>query len=71
MLSQAADAIIAGFEAKYHYRFWRPRTAIPRADSDGNERTDPDSTWTPLLTVNHPEYPSAHAFWSTALAHTS
>ncbi len=66
----AADAIIAGFEAKYDSRFWRPRTAIPRADSDGNRRTDPDSTWIPLLTVNHPEYPSAHAFWSTALTDT-
>jgi hypothetical protein len=66
----AADAIIAGFEAKYYYRFWRPRTAIPRADTDENERTDPDSNWMPLLTVNHPEYPSAHAFWSSAIART-
>ena len=32
----ASDAIIAGFEAKYHYRAWRPRTAIPEADLDGN-----------------------------------
>jgi hypothetical protein len=68
MVSTAsADALIAGFEAKYFYRFWRPRTAIPRADTDGNSDTDPDPTWAPLLTVNHPEYPSAHAFWSTAL----
>lgn len=66
----AADAVIAGFEAKYHYRFWRPRTAIPRAHTDGNPHTDPESSWTPLLTVNHPEYPSAHAFWSTALIET-
>ena len=63
----AADAVIAGFEAKYFYRFWRPLTAIPRADTDDNPDTDPDPAWTPLLTVNHPEYPSAHAFWSTAL----
>jgi VCPO second helical-bundle domain len=62
-----ADAGIAGFEAKYFYRFWRPRTAIPRADTDGNPDTDPDPTWTPLLTVNHPEYPSGHGFFSTAL----
>jgi hypothetical protein len=62
-----ADAIIAGFEAKYHYRFWRPRTAIPQADLDGNPNTPVDPTWTPLLRVNHPEYPSGHAFWSTAL----
>jgi hypothetical protein len=62
-----ADAVIAGFEAKYFYRSWRPRTAIPRADTDGNPDTDPDPSWTPLLTVNHPEYPSAHGFFSTAL----
>jgi VCPO second helical-bundle domain len=62
-----ADATIAGFEAKYFFRSWRPRTAIPRADTDGNPDTDPDPSWTPLLTVNHPEYPSAHGFFSTAL----
>lgn len=62
-----ADAVIAGFEAKYFYRFWRPRTAIPRADTDDNPDTDPEPAWTPLLTVNHPEYPAAHGFWSTAL----
>jgi hypothetical protein len=63
----AADGLIAGFEAKYAYAYWRPRTAIPRADTDGNPDTDVDPTWTPLLTVNHPEYPSAHGFLSTAL----
>ena len=63
----ASDAVIAGFHAKYSFRFARPRTAIPRAAEDGNPDTVADPTWTPLLTVNHPEYPSAHAFWSTAL----
>jgi hypothetical protein len=63
----AADATIAGFEAKYYYRAWRPRTAIPQADTDGNPDTDADPAWTPLLSVNHPEYPSGHAFWSTAV----
>ncbi len=63
----AADAIIAGFEAKYHYATWRPRTAIPGADKDGNPDTDADPTWIPLLTVKNPEYPSAHGFWSTAV----
>ena len=62
-----ADAIIVGFEAKYHYAFWRPRTAIPRADADGNPDTEADPTWRPLISVNHPEYPSGHGFWSTAL----
>jgi hypothetical protein len=63
----AADAVIAGFDAKYFFRHWRPRTAIPLADADGNPRTPADPSWAPLLSVNHPEYPSAHGFWSTAL----
>jgi hypothetical protein len=62
-----SDATIAGFEAKYFYRTWRPQTAISRAADDGNPKTAPDPTWTPLLSVNHPEYPSGHAFFSTAL----
>ena len=66
----ASDAVIAGFEAKYFHRFWRPRTAIPRAADDGNPATDADPSWIPELTVNHPEYPSAHAFWSTAVTDT-
>jgi PAP2 superfamily protein len=63
----ASDAVIAGFEAKYVYRAWRPRTAIPRGDDDGNLETIGDPTWRPLLSVNHPEYPSGHGFWSTAV----
>jgi hypothetical protein len=65
-----ADAIIVGFDAKYRFTAWRPRTAIPRADADDNPDTDADPTWRPLLTVNHPEYPSGHGFWSTALTDT-
>jgi hypothetical protein len=66
----AADANIAGFEAKYFYRAWRPRTAIPRADTDGNPDTDADPSWRPLISVNHPEYPSAHSYSSTAITDT-
>src|SRR6266480_2174931 len=42
------DAMIAGFEAKYHYWFWRPYRAIPLAATDGNPQTEPDPTWQPL-----------------------
>jgi hypothetical protein len=58
-----ADALIACFDAKYHYAFWRPITAIPAGDTDGNEATVADPSWLPLLpaTPNHPEYPSAHS----------
>ena len=58
-----ADALIACFDAKYHYAFWRPITAIRAGDTDGNEATAGDTAWTPVLagTPNHPEYPSAHS----------
>jgi hypothetical protein len=45
------DAGIACFDAKYHYRFWRPVHAIRQSDP----------AWQSLLNVNHPEYPSGHA----------
>jgi hypothetical protein len=58
-----ADALIACFDAKYHYAFWRPITAIRAGDTDGNAGTIGDPAWSPLLpgTPNHPEYPSAHS----------
>jgi hypothetical protein len=63
------DAMIGCFDAKYHYLSWRPIHAIQRADTDGNARTVADPTWQPLLaTPNHPEYPSAHACHTTAVA---
>ncbi len=62
------DAMIACFDAKYHYWFWRPYQAIPLADTDGNPQTVADPTWQPLRTTpNFPEYPSAHACHSTAV----
>ena len=64
-----ADALIACFDAKYHYLFWRPQFAVPLGDTDGNPDTAGDPTWTPLLaTPNHPEYPSAHGCFSAAQA---
>ena len=62
------DAMIACFDAKYHYWFWRPYQAIPLADTDGNPDTVADPSWRPLgTTPNFPEYPSAHACHSTAV----
>jgi hypothetical protein len=57
------DAFIACFDAKYHYAFWRPITAVRAGDTDGNPVTAGDAAWSPLLpaTPNHPEYPSAHS----------
>lgn len=63
------DAMIACFDAKYTYWFWRPYQAIPRAGEDGNRRTDADPAWQPLRTTpNFPEYPSAHACHSAAVS---
>jgi hypothetical protein len=58
-----ADALIACFDAKYTFAFWRPITAVRAGDSDGNRWTVGDPAWAPLLpaTPNHPEYPSAHS----------
>jgi hypothetical protein len=56
------DTSIAVFEAKYHYMYWRPVTAIRFADTDGDPRTTPDPTWASFLfTPPHPEYLSGHA----------
>ena len=64
----AADALIACWDAKYHYLFWRPFSAVPAGDTDGNPATPAESAWQPLLaTPNHPEYPSAHGCATTAL----
>jgi hypothetical protein len=62
------DAMIACFDAKFHYWFWRPYQAIPGAGADGNPATQADPSWTPLgTTPNFPEYPSAHACHSSAI----
>ena len=61
----AADAMIACFDAKYHYLRWRPVHAIQRSELSGEAGADKD--WQPLLNVNHPEYPSAHGCWTGAV----
>jgi hypothetical protein len=64
-----ADAIISCWDAKYHYEFWRPVTAIRLADTDGNDDTTEDLSWTPLLaTPPFPEYTSGHSSASGAAA---
>src|SRR2546426_8180208 len=54
-----ANCFIVDYNAKYHYNFWRPITAIRNGDEDGNDATDRDAGWVPLnATPMHPEYPS-------------
>jgi hypothetical protein len=65
-----ADAVIACWDSKYRYSFWRPITAI----REGLTPTDADPTWEPWLdfftpgTPAFPEYPSAHASISGSAA---
>jgi hypothetical protein len=63
------DTIIAVLDAKYHYNFWRPITAIRNGDIDDNPATDRDASWQPIAdTPMHPEYPCAHCAQSGAVA---
>jgi hypothetical protein len=63
-----ADALIAVFDAKYHYDFWRPLTAIRHGDNDDNSATERDATWRPIAdTPMHPEYPCAHCIAAASM----
>jgi len=62
-----SDALTTVMETKYHYRFWRPETAIRGAAADGNDRTTADADYVPFITTPcFPSYPSAHASASYA-----
>jgi Vanadium chloroperoxidase N-terminal domain/PAP2 superfamily len=64
-----SDAFISVFDAKYHYEFWRPITAIRNGDADDNPGTERDATWRPIdNTPLHPEYPCAHCILAAAMA---
>jgi PAP2 superfamily len=58
-----ADDVIAFYDAKYTYNFWRPVTAIREAATDGNPKTLPNPNWLPDVgnTTPDPAYPGAHA----------
>src|SRR5262249_11943546 len=71
LATASADALIACWDAKYFYNFWRPVTAIRAGDSDGNPETAPDPAWIGVIvTPNHPEYPAAHGCFSGASTET-
>lgn len=55
----AADSQISVYDAKYHFNYWRPVTAIQQGSQDGNPLTIGDPLWTPLVqTPPYPEYSS-------------
>jgi hypothetical protein len=60
-LTSLGDAIIACWDAKYHYQLWRPWQSVPTVEPG----------WAPLLgTPNHPEFPSAHGCVTGSLGYT-
>ena len=70
-----ADTSITIWTAKRFYGSvatevtWRPVTAIPLAEADGNPDTVPDPDWLPLMTTpSHPEYPAGHPSLNGAAA---
>ena len=58
-----ADGYIGSWQAKFPvYNYWRPVTAIQMAGTDGNPATEPNLTWTPLVTTPPiPDHDSGHA----------
>ena len=64
-----ANTFMADWDAKFHYNFWRPVTAIRNGDRDDNDATEREATWTPLnATPMHPEYPSQAAMLAAVIA---
>jgi hypothetical protein len=64
-----ADSYIAGWDAKFHYNFWRPYTAIRSAEADNNTNTSPDEQWEPAEpTPPVQDYPSTHSALGNAAA---
>jgi hypothetical protein len=67
-----ADALIAVWDDKAAWSFWRPITAIQEAGTDGNRRTEPDPGWLPLITnPPYPDHPSGLSGVISAMAETS
>ena len=64
-----SDSLVASFFNKYHYNFWRPETAIHAGDTDGNRKTELDTSYAPLIvTPCFPSYPSNHGSASNGAA---
>ncbi len=65
-----ADDVIAFYDAKYTYNFWRPVTAIRAADPGINPETVADPNWLPEVgkTAPDPSYPGAHGVISASAA---
>jgi PAP2 superfamily protein len=65
LATASSDSLIACWDSKYFWGFWRPDTAIPAGG--GNPALVADPNWISLVvTPNHPEYPAAHGCFSGA-----
>jgi hypothetical protein len=63
------DAVMTSFTGKFLYGFWRPVTAIREAHTDGNDATERDAAWTPLIpTPPYPGHPGNMACLGAAQA---
>ena len=69
--TNAADALIVTWRDKDRYGFWRPITAIREAASDGNDATQADTDWVPLIGAPpYPDHPSGLAALGCATVDT-
>ena len=65
----SSDSLVASFWTKYHYKLWRPETAIFGGSLDGNAQTDGDISFVPYVTTPcFPSYPSNHGSASNSAA---
>jgi len=63
----AADSLVGCWEAKFHYLFWRPQTAIQNAADDGNPDTTADPSWLSLFpNPGYPDMPSGYNCYTAA-----
>ena len=70
-----AESINSQFNAGYYYYSWRPETAIRLAATDGNDNTQADPNWLPVLSENStsvspplPGYPNGYAVFGGTTA---
>jgi hypothetical protein len=67
-----ADSLIACWDSKAYWSFWRPITAIRLADTDGNPATTADPNWLPLVTTPpYPDEPSGFNCVTSGFMHTA
>ncbi len=65
----ATDSLIATFDTKYNYSFWRPVTAIQHTQTDGTYTSTVVNTWMPVvMTPNFPEFMAGHGSFMSAQA---